>query len=454
MTARGAAALLLPLLPWLLAADDGVPARLIGEVLSGQGPYAIVRELCDTVGPRLAGSPGAARAEAWALQALRRAGLVQVRAEPVSVPRWERGPRGGERLQVLSPYPHELPVAALGGSVGTPAAGVSGELLVLHDLAELEALPRERVAGRIVLWNAPMRPGPDGMAPYSTVVPLRTRGAAAAARKGAVASLIRSLGTSRARLLHTGSQGSGDDLPPIPAAAVTAEDADLLVRLGQSGPVRLRLHLPCRRLPDGKGHNIVGEVPGRSRPEEIVLVGAHLDSWDLGQGAVDDGAGVALAIAAARAIARQGAARTLRVVLFANEENGLRGAHGYAAMHAAELPRHVAALEVDSGAGRPLGFLVSSEQARRHLAPLVAPLQALGAATVQVGRPGGADLTPIQHQVPIVQMLQDTSRYFEWHHSPADTLDKIDPLELALAGAALAVALHGLLDAEQTLPRP
>ena len=228
----------------------------------------------------------------WALDELRRAGLANVRKEPVMEPRWVRGPRSGERLELLGRGAPALGVTALGGSIGTAPAGVSGELVVVHTFEELEALPRERVAGRLVLWDVPMRRDPDGMFAYGAVAPYRSRGASAAARKGAVASLLRSIGIGRAQMLHTGAMRYEAGVPQVPAAAVTAEDADLLARLAARGPLRLRLQLPCRTLPDVIGHTVIGEVPGRTRPGEIVPVGAHLDRWDLGRGAGGQGLGL------------------------------------------------------------------------------------------------------------------------------------------------------------------
>jgi Zn-dependent M28 family amino/carboxypeptidase len=427
---------------------------LIGSALEGEGSYEIARGLADGVGHRLAGSAGAERAVAWALAELRRAGLSNVRAEKVKVPRWERGPRAQEWGKIVAPVEQELALTALGGSVGTGAAGVSGEVIEVRSFAELSGLPAAQVAGKIVLFNVAMERRQDGMGSYADVAAYRGKGAIAAAEKGAAAALVRSLGVASYRLPHTGAMRYAEKVKKIPAAAVSAEDADLLHRLLERGPVRVRVGLGCRNLPEGESANVIGEVRGRERPEEIVLLSAHLDSWDVGTGAVDDAAGVAMVIGAARAMVRAGLVprRTVRVVLFANEESGLGGAKGYAQAHRAEIGRHVAALEADSGGGRPLGFRVRGAEAARALRGIVAPLAGIGAGQVTVGDAGGADLLPIDKEVPIFHLAQDTSRYFEWHHTMADTLDKIDPVELGLGTAAIAVAAYGVADQEERLP--
>ena len=439
-------------------------ARVLGASLAGEGAFALARSLNDEVGPRLAGTPGDARAVAWGLAALRAAGLSNVRAEPVRVPYWERGAlEEGEVQGSGAQAGQRLSLTALGGSVGTgdpaaPGAPLSAEVLLVRSFEELTALGAERVRGKLVLFNVLMGRGADGMSNYGEVARYRSQGAVEAARLGAVGALVRSLGIASYRLPHTGAMRYQDGVPRVPAAALAAEDADLIERLLSLGrPVRLRLRLHCRSLGERDSANVIGEVPGKGpQAGEIVLIGGHLDSWDLGTGAVDDAAGVAIAITAAQAQrALPPARRTVRVVLFANEESGLRGAKAYAQAHQAELPRHVAALEADSGAGRPLGFAFPGAPAGRALLQrLVAPLASLGAERVEARDSGGADLIPLEGKVAILSMQQDTSRYFEWHHTAADTLDKIDRVELNLAAAAAAVLLRGLADSVEVLPRP
>jgi hypothetical protein len=293
---------------------------------------------------------------------------------------------------------------------------------------------------------------------YGRLGPLRHRGAVEAARRGAVAALVRSLGTLSARLPHTGALTYEEGVAEIPAAALAAEDAQLLHRLlAAGGPVRVHLRLGCRTLGEADSANVLAEIRGRERPEEVVLVGAHLDSWDLGTGALDDGAGVAMVMETLRVLKALDLTprRTVRGVLFMNEENGLRGARAYAEAHADELARHVAALEADSGAGRPVGYSArvgpGGLERVRALLPLVAPL---GVETLREGG-GGADLQPLQpFGVPELGLRHDTREYFHWHHTAADTLDKVDPALLADGAAVMAITAFALAEDTEPLPRP
>jgi Zn-dependent M28 family amino/carboxypeptidase len=292
---------------------------------------------------------------------------------------------------------------------------------------------------------------------YGKYVEMRSHGPSAAARAGAVAMLIRSLATASFRSPHTGMTGYDDGVPKIPAAAISTEDADLLHRLLRRGPVRVRMSLGCRMMPDADSANVIADVRGREKPEEVVLLGAHLDSWDLAQGANDDGAGVAMVMEAGRLIAAlpQHPRRSVRVVLFMNEENGLAGGKAYAAAHQAELGKHVAALEADGGAARPLSiYLQAGEGARAALAPWLEPLEALG-LPLEDGDAGGADLSPMAPAlVPLVRVNTDGAHYFDIHHSAADTLDKIDPQQLASNSAAIAIVAYALAEMPSALPRP
>jgi hypothetical protein len=442
-----------PAPPAALSASYAAAAgRIIGaEMVEGQA-FEILEHLTDRIGPRLSGSAGAEAAVAWTAERLRSHGLV-VREEKVMVPRWERGL---EEAEILAPAPQRLLVTALGGSEPTPAGGVTAEVVEAVGIEALRSLGADAVRGRIVLLNAPMTA--RGMEGYGPAVAQRTRGASEAARLGAVAALVRSVGTLSARLVHTGAVSYQDAVPRIPAAAVTAEDADLIHRLLASGEtVRLRLLLGCRTLPDVPSANVVADLQGRESPGEIVLIGAHLDSWDLGTGALDDGAGVAMVMEALRLLKALGLQprRTIRGVLYMNEENGLRGGRAYAQTHAAELPRHVAALETDSGAARPTGLSATVGPGGLDvLGDLVRLLRPLGADSAVAGG-GGADIQPLQAGgVPLLGLRLDTTRYFDWHHSPGDTLDKVDPRELALGAAAVAVVAYTLADMPGTLPRP
>ena len=438
--------------PSVSAAYASAAGRIIGaELVEGQA-YALLQHLSDRIGPRLTGSAGAEAAVAWTAERLRSYGL-SVRTETVTVPRWVRG---AEEAEVVAPAPQRVLVTALGGSEPTPPEGVTAEVVEAVGLEALDALDADAVKGKIVLFNAPM--AVRGMEGYGPAVSQRSRGAVAAARLGAVAAIVRSVGTLSARLVHTGAMSYAEGVPRIPAAAIAAEDADLIHRLLASGEtVRLRLRLGCRTLPDVESANVVADLRGRERPEEVVLIGAHLDSWDLGTGALDDGAGVAMVMETLRLLKALGLQprRTVRGVLFMNEENGLRGGKAYARDHAAELDRHVAAFETDSGASRPTGLSATvGPGGLDMLKDLTRLLRPLGAEDVVAGG-GGADIEPLHaSSVPLLGLRLDSTRYFDWHHTPADTLDKVDPRELALGAAALAVSAYVLADMPGTLPRP
>lgn len=422
-------------------------AALREQVLATSRAYEHAQALTDEAGPRLAGSPGADVAVRWAERAMKEAGLANVRVEPMKVPRWERGE---ERAEIVAPALQPLAVAALGGSVGTPPGGIEAEVVELsqHDLEHAEGA---RVAGKIVFLQQRMERTEDG-ASYGPAVWPRRIGAPRAARLGAVAVVIRSVGTDDGRAPHTGTMRYEDGVPKIPAAALSISDAEVLHRLLASGQrVRLRLALGARTLPDADGANVVGEVLGQGAPGEIVLLGAHLDSWDLGRGALDDGAGCAIVLEAARQIARFPARprRTVRVVLFANEENGLKGARAYAEAHAAELPAHALAMEADLGDGRALEatFLgpASALPLFRAVAGAVTPMGVrIGAEKAQ----GGADLIPlVAAGIPVIDLIQDATTYFDVHHTANDTLERIRKPELDLATAAYAAVAYAAADA-------
>lgn len=350
-------------------------------------------------------------------------GFSNVHTEPVTVPHWERGEAS---CAVLSPAPQTLAVTALGGSVATPPEGIDAEVVEFPSLDALDAAPRARVEGRVVFVNQPMRRTADGSG-YGEAVRSRTRGPSRAGAKGALALLVRSVGTDLSRLPHTGALRYADDAPRIPAAALSVADAELVHRLAAIGPVRIHLHLGCHTEPDAQSANVVGELPGTDRAHEIVLLGAHLDAWDLGRGAIDDGAGVAIALESAR-LAAQGdrLSRTLRVVLFANEENGLAGARAYALAHADELARHVVALEADEGDGRVLSIAFNGgPEAAPFFDSLAARVGPMGVARSPETAGGGADLSTLTG-VPRIDLGQDMSRYFDVHHTANDTPEAID----------------------------
>ncbi len=429
-------------------------SRVIGAALVEGRAYGTLAELTDGIGPRLSGSPQLERAIAWAVATLERAGADRVWTETVRVPRWVRG---REEAWLVAPAAHQLVVTALGGSDPTPAEGIEAEVVEVAAFEELEALGEAGVRGKLVLYNRKIEREGGRERGYGSAVELRTRGAIQAGRLGAVGALVRSLGTADYRLPHTGAMLYEDGVPRIPAAAVTAEDAELIHRFLASGArVRVRLLLGCRNEGEVESANVLAELRGREKEAEIVLIGAHLDSWDLGTGALDDGAGVAVVIETVRLLAGLGERprRTVRAVLFTNEENGLRGGLDYARRHADELGNHVAAIESDSGAGAPLGFRVSAGPGGAdRLRELMRPLAVLGSG--QVAEPGGgADIGPLrQAGVPLIGLWQDTTYYFDYHHTAADTLDKVDPDELAKNLAALAWLTYALAEYDPPLAR-
>jgi Zn-dependent M28 family amino/carboxypeptidase len=452
--AAGAAASGAPSLASALPAGRPAPSAGDASSTSSSGAYELVRSLTDEVGPRPAGSPGDARAVAWAQATMRALGLQNVRAEPATVAHWERG---AEYAELVGPAAHRLAVTALGNSVGTPAEGVEAEVVEAPSLDALDALGRARVEGKIVFVDVKTARERDG-AGYGRSSPVRHQAAARAGALGAKAVVIRSVGTDGNRLPHTGAMRYADGGARVPAAALSSPDADLLHRaLAGGAPVRLRLVLGCKTLPSARSANVVGEVVGAERPDEVVLLGAHLDSWDLGTGALDDGAGCALVLEAARRLAGPGARprRTVRAVLFANEENGLDGARAYAEAHAAELGRHFVALEADAGAGRVFAARARAGEGEAALrSALGAALGPLGVLAGTEPARGGADLSPLRKAgVPLVDLLQDMHEYFDHHHTANDTLDKIDPDAFAQAADAWAAAARLLADAPLSLGR-
>ena len=417
--------------------------------MASDGAFQKLSVLTDTIGPRLSGSPSLERAVSWAEETLTKDGHEHVTLEPVRVPHWVRGAQSAE---ILAPFARSLQVLTLGGSVATPPAGISADVVVVSTFEELEARKAE-VRGKIVLFDHAMaktgNPGPN----YGEAIPYRTTGAARAARFGALAVLVRSLTAHSLGTPHTGSMRYLDPKErKIPAAAISVEDAELLHRLASRGEkVKVHLSLSPQTLPDADSHNVTAEIVGSELPQEVVLIGAHLDSWDVGQGAQDDGAGVVTAMQALTTLRSLGltARRTVRVVLFVNEENGERGAAQYEKDHRNE--RHVAAFEMDSGAGAPLGFMTDGEQPflgeAREIAALLVPI---GASTVNPGF-AGEDVGALRSDaVPLFGVLLDIEHYFDVHHSAADTLDKIDPVNLQKAVAALATMAFVIADREKS----
>ncbi len=421
------------------------------EALGGTKAYDVVRSLTVEVGPRPAGSKAHDDAVAWGLRTMKDLGFSNVRAEKATVPHWVRGQESGE---IVTPWPQPVHLAALGGSVGTPADGIEAQVIEVPSLDEVDKLDPARVKGKIVFYNVHMERARDGSG-YGKAVGVRGAGASRAAKLGAVAVLIRSIGTDNNRTPHTGAMRYQDGIEKIPAAALSNPDADLLAAQIASGkPVTFRLKLGARTLPDVETASVVGEIPGREKPEEIVLLGCHLDSWDLGTGAIDDGAGCAIMMEAARLIGQRPKKprRTVRVVLFANEEFGLSGARAYAEAHKDELARHVMAGESDFGSGRVWRIASGVDPAKL---PLVADLaKLLGVEQGGNDSGGGADLSPMAPaRVPIVSLSQDGTYYFDYHHTANDTLDKIDPKDLDQNVASWAAVAYAIADLPGDLGR-
>lgn len=431
--------------------EPGSPARDLREAtLRSSQAWDTVRSLVDEVGPRISGSAGDKAAVAWALRALPAAGLTAVHAEKVMVHHWERGVESGE---IVAPFPHRVALAALGGSIGTQGArGLEAEVIEADGLPSLEKLGQERVKGKIVFLNAPMQRRRDG-AEYARVVAVRGLGAVAAGKLGAVGLIIRSVGTDESRTPHTGAMRYEDKVPKIPAAALSIPDAEMLHRiLARGEKVRFRMSLGAAMLPDVESANVVGEIPGSASPDEIVLLGAHLDSWDLGQGAIDDGAGCAIIIEAARQIGKlaKKPRRTVRVVLFANEEMGLAGGRGYEKAHEAELSKHVLALEADSGAARVYQATFLGDESRRpRFLEAIASVRAIGVEVGTEPAHGGADISfLLAAGVPAIDLRQDGTHYFDVHHTSNDTLDQIHKDDLDQAAAAYAAVVYAAADGE------
>lgn len=436
-----------------VAGEEDLAGAIVGTALVESRAYDKLTYLSDRIGHRLSGSAGLERAVAWAADEFRRDGLEHVWTEKVMVPHWVRGEASA---RITAPIDRPMALLALGGSVGTGDEGVTAEVVEVGDFDELDALG-EAVAGKIVLFNRPIEPGFDAENGYGSGAQLRVHGASRAAAFGAVGMLIRSLGTADFRLPHTGAMRYAEDQERIPGAAIAAEDAELIRRLLDAGEtVRVELELGCRTLPDVESANVLAEIRGREKPEEIVVIGAHLDSWDVGTGAIDDGAGCVIVMETMRLLKKHGRIprRTIRAVLYTNEENGLRGGRAYVEAHEEELRRHVAAIESDSGGAAPKGFGISAGPgAFEMLQEITRPLAIIGADAV-FPRGGGADIGPMRaHQVPLLGLFQDVTHYFDYHHTAADTVDKVDPHDLNRNVAALALVAYRIADLEAPLPR-
>lgn len=422
--------------------------------------YRQLAHLTENIGPRPSGSAQAKAAVDYVAAELRSLGL-EVQLEEVKVPHWVRGAESAELIEYpgqVAEAKQRIVLTALGGSTSTPPEGITADVVVVNNFDELKALAQDQVAGKIVLFNEifDQRKAAAGLAflAYGEAVRYRAAGASAAADRGAVASLVRSVGNADYRLPHTGfSIPAG-----IPAGAVTAEDAELIAHLAAQGKVRMHLTLTPQKLPDAVGYNVIADLKGSEHPEQVVIVSGHLDSWDLGTGAIDDGAGVVAAMEAAEVLERLHLRpkRTLRVIAWMDEENGGSGSQAYSKDHAMDFPQHVAAIESDSGAAHPLGFESRvSPAAAELLSPVLSVLASFGANALEPRPyPPGADIAGMSEAgVPALGLMQDSRTYFNYHHTSADTLDKVVPAELRENGAAMAVMGYALASMKDSLPR-
>jgi len=449
------------------AQRENFPPQLLEELnaiksaaLEDDYAYRQVAHLTENIGPRPSGSPGANAAVNYVADELRKLGL-DVHLEEVKVPHWVRGEETAQLVEYAGQAPgtmQKIVLTALGGSSATPPDGIVADVVVVSNFDELKALGHDKVAGKIVLFNEifDKQKSAAGLAfmAYGEAVRYRGAGPKPAAELGAVAALVRSVGDADFRLPHTGfSAPSG-----IAAGAVTAEDADLIAHLATQGKVRMHLTLTPVKLPDVTSYNVIADLKGSEHPDQFVVVSGHLDSWDLGTGAIDDAAGVAVAMEAAEIVQKMHLhpKRTLRVVAWMDEESGGAGSQTFTKEHTLEFPHYAGAIESDAGAAHPLGFDAKmSDQDAELLRPAVNVLQSIGANVLRESSYApGADIAGMSEAgVPTLGILQDGRTYFHYHHTAADTLDKIVPQELRENGAAMAVIGYALASMKEQLPR-
>ena len=420
--------------------------KIISKSLTDSTAYNRLGYMCDTFGPRLSGSKNLENAINWILKEMKSDGLENVRGEKVAVPTWIRGK---ESATLLSPFKKELSMLGLGGSIATPRGGLKAEVIVVNDWDELESRSNE-VPGKIVLFNAPFTS-------YGETVAYRYSGASAAAKHGAVASLIRSIGPWSMNTPHTGVMAYNDDVQKIPNAALTMEDAMMLSRIHDRGnKIIVKLDMNARMVADRWSHNVLGEIKGSIYPEEVVVVGGHIDSWDVGQGAHDDGGACIASWEVLRLIKELGLKpkRTIRCVMWTNEENGGKGNKGYRDMHLDEMDKHVLAIESDGGVFSPKGFGFSGNDSAREIVEEIHELmKPIGANTISDGG-RAADVAPLNDEgVPVMSLKVDGSKYFWYHHTDADTFDKIDFNEFNRCIAAMAIMAYVVADLDEPLPR-
>ena len=426
--------------PYRAAAD-----RLIDAATKDSAAWNKIAELTDTFGNRLSGSAALEQAIDWTLARMRAEGLEEVRGEPAMVPHWVRG---AESLELVSPRKKPMAVLGLGGSVGTPKAGITGPVLVVSSYEELTRRAAD-AKGKIVLFDVPF-------VSYGETVRFRSGGATAAAKVGARAMLLRSVASFSINSPHTGALRYDSTTTRIPAAAISVEDAMLLHRMQERGQtITVTLHMGAEMLRDAPSRNVVAELRGRERPDEVVVVSGHMDSWDVGQGAMDDAGGVVAAWEAVRLMKQLGLRprRTVRVVGWTNEENGTRGGRAYFATHRTELKNHQFVMESDNGVFRPFGIAVVGTDSAMAMLRRIAPLLSrIGADSVVKGD-GEADIGPmLAAGVPGAGLYVDDTRYFWYHHTNADTPDKLDARDVARCVATMAVYAYVLAEMPDRIP--
>jgi Zn-dependent M28 family amino/carboxypeptidase len=426
----------------LTARQNADIAALIERALADERAYEILESVTTEIGPRLGGSEAEARARVWGAAKMKAMGFKNVRIETFDMPAWSRV---SESAAIVAPFPQPLTVTALGNSVSTPEGGVTAEVVRYRTLTELKGAPLTGIEGKIVFVDEKMTRTQDGSG-YGVAVAKRSEATVEAAKRGALAAVIRSVGTDSHRNPHTGMMRIFEGAAVVPAAALSNPDADQLERALRlaKGPVTMTLDLKTAKTPGAPGGNVVGEIPGRT--DELIVIGGHLDSWDLGTGAIDDGAGIAITLAAAKLIDEMSGkpGRTIRVVMWGAEEVGLFGAKAYAEAHKDELPRHALAAESDFGAGKIWSMQTKFGEASAPKAELFADaLRRLGVGPGDNSASGGPDVGPLREAgVPVLDLKQDGADYFDFHHTPDDTLDKVDPEALKQNVAAWAVMLY------------
>ncbi len=432
-----------------------VTPRIVDEATSaGSAAWTRLAVLTDTFPARLSGSSSLERSIRWVADVMMRDGLENVRIEKVMVPHWVRG---AERAEIVSSPPQHIAISALGGTVGTGPAGVRAQVLVVRDFADLDS-QASRAMGKIVVYNFPFKSNIDPLIAYQEATPYRRTGASRAAAHGAVAALVRSVGPIGYRTVHTGNMTYAGNAPRIPVAAIAAEDADKLQRIQDRGEsVEVNLSLGAETLPDVESGNVVAELLGTEKPDEIVLLGAHLDSWDLAAGALDDGGGCVAIWEAVRVLKKLGLRprRTIRLVLFTNEENGNRGGQAYRDTYSRQLSQHVLMLESDNGALPLKGFGFSgTNQARAVVVEIAGLLKELGIKEISDGF-DGVDIRPAVQAggIPAISPQVDMTKYFAVHHTSADTIDKVSPEDLGRLVVAIASMAYVIADMPQALDR-